>query len=259
MAVTFSPEYAVASGQPMTHARILYAATPGTVSATSAADGFPAASAAAVDTASWWMPSAAPATWTLTPAAPATIDAVGIAAHTLAGVPVLVEAMVGGVWQAVASITPADAGAILVLFAPVVATAIRVTLGAVARIGVIYAGQALAMPRMGYAGVGMIDLGRQATLTSYVSEGGQLLARFIQRAGLKGSYEWENVPEDWWRANGDAFALAARTAPFFIAARPDGYPTDCAYAWVDAPIVPTRQGTRNWLTVGFEAMGHADA
>ena len=259
MAVSYTAGYALATPYPMTHARILFAALTGTVTATGAADGFAATSAAAIDTASWWQPTAAPATWTITYASAQTVDAVGIAAHTLAGSTVQVQALVSGAWTTVATLEPADNGAILALFAPVTATAVLVTISAVARIGVIYTGQALAMPRMGYSSLGMADLNRQATLTSYISEGGQLLRRTIQRAGLTGAYEWRNIPEDWWRANGDAFALAARTEPFFIAARPDGYASDCVYAWTDAPIIPSRQGTKNWLTVGFEASAHADA
>ncbi|RAP36842.1 hypothetical protein BYZ73_22015, partial [Rhodovulum viride] len=97
-----------------------------------------------------------------------------------------------------------------------------------ARIGVIGTGRALAMPRRGYTDLGMIDLGRSATLTSHVSEGGQLMGRFLQRSGLSGSFSWQNLPEDWYRATFDPFARAARTEPFWIAARPEGYPTDCA-------------------------------
>ena len=258
MAVSYTAGYALATPYPMTHARILHTTLAGTVSASSQADGFPRGSAASPDTASWWMPTAAPGRWLLVFESAQTVDAIGIAAHTLAGSTVQVEAL-SGTWKTVATLEPADNGAILALFTPVVATAILVTISAIARIGVIYTGQALAMPRMGYSSLGMADLNRQATLTSYISEGGQLLRRTIQRAGLKGAYEWRNIPEDWWRANGDAFALAARTEPFFIAARPDGYASDCVYAWTDAPIIPSRQGTKNWLTVGFEASAHADA
>ncbi|BAQ71258.1 hypothetical protein NHU_04136 [Rhodovulum sulfidophilum] len=164
-------------------------------------------------------------------------------------------------WWAVSDdwLLPSDDSAILYLFDPVETDGIRVSVSEPARIGVVYTGKALEMPRMGYTDLGMIDLGRTAVLASYISEGGQLMGRFIQRAGLSGAFEWQNLPEDWYRQTFDPFARAARTEPFFIAARPEGYPTDCAYAWVDDPIMPARQGMRNFVSVGFTATGHADA
>ncbi|BAQ67202.1 hypothetical protein NHU_00030 [Rhodovulum sulfidophilum] len=164
-------------------------------------------------------------------------------------------------WWAVSDdwLLPSDDSAILYLFDPVETDGIRVSVSQPARIGVVYTGKALEMPRMGYTNLGSADLGRTAVLTSYISEGGQLMGRFIQRAGLSGAFEWQNLPEDWYRQTFDPFARAARTEPFFIAARPEGYPTDCVYAWVDDPIVPARQGMRNFVSVGFTATGHADA
>ncbi|MBL3608202.1 phage head spike fiber domain-containing protein [Rhodovulum sulfidophilum] len=171
------------------------------------------------------------------------------------------SAPVTSFWEAMSDAWtwPEDDGAILELFEPGEETGIGISVSKECRIGVVYTGKALEMPRMGYTNLGPTDLGRTAVLTSYISEGGQLMGRFIQRAGLSGAFEWQNLPEDWYRQTFDPFARAARTEPFFIAARPEGYPTDCAYAWVDDPIVPARQGMRNFVSVGFTATGHADA
>ncbi|PTW43891.1 phage head spike fiber domain-containing protein [Rhodovulum kholense] len=443
MAVTYTPGHAAASPYPMTHARILWDRLTGTVSATSAAEGFEAALAATVETNSWWQPVAAPASWQIEFASAQTVDAIGIGAHTLGSSgasarveylsgsalgnlllysqdfalwPTLTGAILGAAfapdgstdarwltedtstgahylqsgftavagrtytlsvymrpsasrrlrlalvgpayatpafgdvgadgqfystsgttavssipvgstgwfrvsisataqasgtanvrfalldaagnssytgtvgsirifgaqaewrtfaapyirslstsatsyWWAVSDdwLLPSDNSAILHLFAPVSTLGLRLSISKVARIGVIGTGLALAMPRRGYTDLGMIDLGRSATLTSHVSEGGQLMGRFLQRSGLSGSFAWQNLSEDWYRATFDPFARAARTEPFWIAARPEGYPTDCAYAWVDDVIAPSRQGRRNFVSVGFTATGHADA
>ncbi|WP_225029425.1 hypothetical protein [Xinfangfangia pollutisoli] len=258
MAVYYTPGYAQASDQPMTHARILWRNLAGTISASSAAEGRAAGRAGQVDTASWWQPQTAPAWWRIDYAAPQIVDAVGVAAHQLDGVTVRVEALVAGAWVQVAEGTPPDRSAILLLFPAVAAAALRLRIDRVAPIGVIYTGQALAMPRAGYAALGMLDLRRTTTLTSYVSEGGQLLKRYIQRGGLSGPCEWRNLPEDWYRASFDPFARAARTEPFFLASRPKTYAEDCVYGWVDASIVPQRQGMGNLVSVGFEvqAVGH---
>lgn len=260
MAVHMTDGYqadAVLQGQLLTCARILWDNLPGTISASSAADGRAAERAGQVDTASWWQPAVAPGWWQITYANAKVIDAVGIAAHQLAGVGVTVQAMVGGAWTDLVQIVPADRSALLLLFRAVTATAVRINIDAAALIGVIYTGRAMVMPVAGYTALGMVDLGREATLTSYVSEGGQLLKRYLQRSGLSRDVQWDNLSEDWYRASFDAFALRARTEPFFLASRPQGYPTDCAYCWVDAPIVPSRMGQKNFLSVSFTVKGHA--
>lgn len=250
---------AAAPGQSLTHARILWDNLPGTITASSEADGRAAERAGQIDTASWWEPTAAPGWWQITYAQPQEVDSVGIAAHELDGTTVTVEGYVSGSWVELIEVAPTDRAALLLMFGRVTVDAIRITISAARRIGVIYTGLALVMPRAGYAALGMVDLGREAELTSYISEGGQLLKRYIQRAGLSGECQWDNLPEDWYRRVFDSFAVRARTEPFFLASRPQGYPTDCAYCWVDAPIVPSRMGVRNFLSVGFTVKAHAHA
>lgn len=255
MAVIIAPGHV--PEQPLTHARVLWQALAGAVSATSAAGGYPAERAAAVDTASWWLPAAAPASWSIRYDTVQTVDAVGIAAHELAGAEVRIAALLAGVWQDLATLTPADNSAILVLLPRVETTSVRVSIDGVAPVGVIYTGRVLALPVPEYTALPMLDLCRQATLTSYVSEGGQLLARFVQRQGRAGTCAWRHLPEDWYRTAFDPFARAALTEPFFLAARPGGYPEDCVYGWVDAPIVPSRMGVKTFLSVSFEVQAHA--
>lgn len=249
--------HAVVFGQPLTHARILWDNLPGTISASSSADGRPAERAAQIDTASWWQPAAAPGWWQISYASPQMVDAVGIAAHELDGATVTVQGLIASAWTDLIEVTPEDRSALLLMFAPVEVEAIRISISAARLVGVIYTGKALAMPRAGYTALGMVDLGRQATLTAYVSEGGQLLKRFIQRAGLSAGAQWDNLPEDWYRQHFDPFAVRARTEPFFLASRPQGYPTDCAYCWVDDTITPSRMGVKNFLSVSFTVQAHA--
>lgn len=258
--IYFTNEYAsdaAAAGLPMTHARILWDNLPGTITASSEAEGRAAERAGQIDTASWWEPTSAPGWWQIDFGSAKPVDAVGIAAHELDGAAVLIEVKVGGSWVEAIEIEPSTRAAIMTLTREKNATAIRVTSDKVAKIGVIYAGKALAMPRAGYSSLGMVDLGRDATLTSYVSEGGQLLKRSIQRSGLSAECSWDHLPEDWYRQTFDPFALRARTEPFFLASRPSDYPRDCAYCWVDAPIVPSRMGIKNFLSAGFTVKAHA--
>jgi hypothetical protein len=249
---TYTSEY------PARHARILYADTPGVFAATSEADGFDAENAQLISTNSWWKPEANAQTLTNTFTTASVIDCIGIAAHTLAGATVELEYNFLGLWTTITEFVPADNSSIMVLFPAKQVTGVRVTASGTNRIGRFMAGQALAMPRPGYTTLGQIDLKREASIRTYISEGGQLLGKFVERRGLMASYQWQHIPEDWYRANFDAFTLSAQTLPFFIAARPEGYETDVAYAWTDEVIMPERMGMKNWLSVGFNARGHAD-
>lgn len=250
---------AAALDQPLTHARILWDNLPGTITASSEADGRAAERAGQIDTASWWEPTAAPGWWQITYAQPQEVDAVGIAAHELDGATVTVEGAVGSSWVELIEVTPTDRSALLLMFSAIEVEAVRITISAVRRIGVIYTGLVLVMPVDGYVNMGALDLGRTAVLTSYVSEGGQLLKRYIQRTGLSGSAAWQDLPEPWYRAEFDPFVLRAMTEPFFMAYRPRRGLRDCVYAWVDAPIVPARMGVQNLMTVSFDVQGYANA
>ncbi len=250
-------DHAVLFGQPLTHARILWDNLPGAISASSSAEGRAAERAGQIDTASWWQPAAAPGWWQITYPSPQVVDSVGIAAHQLDGVTVAVTGLVSGAWVDLIEVMPMDRSAILMLFRAIEVEAIRVTISAARMIGVIYAGAALAMPVDGYVKMGALDLGRTATLTSYVSEGGQLLKRYLQRTGLSGSVAWEQIREPWYREHFDPFVLRAMTEPFFMAFRPRRGLKDCVYAWVDDVISPARMGVQNFVSVSFDIQAHA--
>lgn len=255
MAVYYTTGYEAASSYSMTHARILWNKLSGTVSATSELTGYAATLADNINTATWWESSES-ASWQILYSGARTVDSVGIGAHNLSGKTVTIEALIDSVWTTVASHTPIDNSAILSLFAAVSCTGIKISVSAACRIGVVYTGVSLEMIRPGYASLGPLSLARSSVITSYISEGGQLLERFIERRGLTTSLTWNNIPENWYRVYFDPFAIGARTEPFFIALRPYGYADDCAYCWVNEDIIPQRSGTRNLLTVGFSVMGH---
>ena len=129
------------SATDMRHARILWdnQLADATFASADERDGFEAVNARATDTASWWWPEAG-ATLTMTLAAAAYIDCIGIAAHTIggAGATITAQVQVAGSWQTVyPAITPADDEAVMILFQEVLATAVRITLSASARVGVV--------------------------------------------------------------------------------------------------------------------------
>ncbi len=260
MSVIWNTAYATQS-LPMTHARILYLNRAGTVTASSEVEGFEAVRAAQPDTYSFWQPAVTPATWEVDFGSPFTVDAVAIGAHGLAGQTVAVETWTGSSWvsQVVATAID-DAGAVMLLFAPVVTQKVRLTVAGVpAPVGVIYVGQALVMAQKAFAGLGQINLKRRTEFKTNQSEGGQWVGRSIARVALGASYSWEHLTDAWYLANMEPFSLIAREAPFFLAARPQGYAAEVVYGWVAKDIQPERMGVRDLCSVALEITGHMRA
>lgn len=262
MAVSFTAGYQAATDRPLTCSRLLPAALPpGTVSATGSAPGYPATDAATPGTAAWWCPATGGDSWQILFDTSTMLDAVALLG-TYAGIALSLEVLVAGDWQEILALTPTDNEAVLHLFAPVAAEGLRITPAAPegadpAYLAVIACGQALVMRVPEYSGAPLLDLAKAVTPTSYVSDGGQFIARFVQRKGRTGTLSWEYLPEGWYREVALPFTGLAETLPFFVACRPDGYPTDCVYAWTSAAIVPKRMGVRDFLSVSFEVTGYA--
>lgn len=262
MAVSFTAGYQAATDRPLTCSRLLPAQLPaGTVSATGSAAGYPAEDAATPGTAAWWCPATAGDSWQILFDATTMIDTIALLG-VFAGITLSIEVLIEDDWQEILALTPTDNEAVLHLFAPVAADGLRVTPASPegtgpAYLAVVACGEALVMRVPEYSGAPLLDLAKAVTPTSYVSDGGQFIARFVQRKGRTGTLSWEYLPEAWYRAEVLPFTVLAETLPFFVACRPDGTPTDCVYAWTSAAIVPKRMGVRDFLSVSFEVTGYA--
>lgn len=261
MSVIWTAGYAAASPYPMTHARVLYTPASGTATASSEVEGFEAALALNPDTYSYWLPSVTIATWEVNFGSPKAVDAVGIAAHALAGGTVAVDVWTGTAWLTL--VTPfavTDNGPLLVLFAEVTTLKVRLRIdGPPQPVGVIYAGKALVMPSKAYVGLGQINLKRRTEFKINQTEGGNWAGRSIARVSLIAAYQWTHITDAFYLANVEPFSLSARQYPFFLAARPSGYPEETTYAWVAADIAPQRMGVLDFCSVGFEAIGYSRA
>lgn len=249
-----------AAGRPVTRARILWdnVLADAAFSSPSAREGFDAVNARATDTASWWWPEAG-ATLTMTLAAAAYIDCVAIASHTIgsAGATATVQALVAGAWQTVhPAIAPADDDVVMVLFPGVTATAVRITLSASARIGVVYAGPAMAMPQMVYASAPALALTFDTDYATNKSQTGQYLGRSVMASTRVFSATWTHLAEPWVRSDLLPFIKAARRDPFFVALRPWGYPEDVGYVWTSGDIVPQRMGVKNYMQAQVSGQAH---
>lgn len=193
------------------------------------------------------------------------LDYVGLAGHNFAGKTVVIEysqSEAADDWVEIYNDIPADNRAIMALLGYDVLVAVlrvRVTVdGADNELAVVYAGAALQMPREIYGGHRPINMARQTEYTGNMSDRGQWLGRNVMRQGLRTAYEWHFLRPDWIRDYFEPFAVSAVTTPFFIAWRPEGYPTEVAYGCTNEDISPVNIGQNFYMNVGFTVVGHAD-
>jgi hypothetical protein len=234
----------------------------GTVTASSAQDGFPAIAAQNELTYEFWRPASLPATWVVDAGNPATVDYVGIAAHTLGdtNTNITVEYSTdNSTWVEVDTHTPSDDSPIMFLFAPITARYWRlvVSAGGTPSIGVVYIGKVLEMQRACFAGLSPINFSRNTVIRPNRSENGVWLGRSIIREGSSMSVEYKHLEYQWYKANFDPFVEQARKYPFFFAWRPQSYPETIGYVWTSGDISPSTMGIKSLLQVGFEMQGLA--
>lgn len=106
------------------------------------------------------------------------------------------------------------------------------------RIGVVYLGGVLQMPRRLYSGISPILGPTEVELQSNVSAGGHLLGTAIVRRGARASFDFAWLPDTFvrgaaWRAFMAHFAAGK---PFFAAWRPTEMSADLYYMWRDGAI-----------------------
>jgi len=247
---------------PLSHSRIghqSYTRT-GTVTASSAAVDFPADAPLNELTYEFWRPTALPATWTLNAGSSVAVNYFGIAAHTLgsSGNTVSIQSSPDNTtWTTIDSITPTDNSPIMFLFVSVTAQYYRIEIsgGAIPSIGVIYIGTVLEMLRPCYGGLTPISLSRDSVIRPNRSEGGQWLGRSVIRSGSSMKVQYSILENNWVRTTFKDFIDDAVVYPFFFAWRPDNYPEDVGYVWVQDDIKPSNMGRNSLMQVTFDMSG----
>lgn len=257
----------VGNDRNLTHGRICYQRTAGTITASTAAAGFPAANAGTVRTDSGWRPTALPATWTTTYAAPEAISYIGIAKHYLGslGAVFSLEYDEGAGFVAFAGMSGVSVDndkPILFLCRARNVDAIRLTVtsaDAMPTISVISAGVADEMPRP-FVWTGQpITEGEQVAFEDTRSQTGNFVGRSIQSQGLQFSLTMQNASECWRQSTWQDFKRWANGegAAFFVAARPCHYVEEVAFAWMNdtARASRSRPNKRNSTEVTLNCQG----
>lgn len=249
---------------PLENPRIGASPVSGTVTASSEAAGFSAVFAANLKTTQWWRPTAVPATWDLTFAS-APISYFGIAAHDMATVGATLEVYRwdGSAWVLMLTHTPTDDGPIFGLLTRTTRDRLRFRFtGAIPTVGVISMGDVIEFPqRCRYTGSTSFEIASVPEFRDTVSEGGQVLDRFVTRRSVPAKMEIEHLSETW----SDAVLIPLRRYvedfPIFMADRPLSRPKSVVFGNVARPIQPDRAiaQQRVAMSVTIEVTGHVGA
>ena len=193
----------------------------------------------------------------------ANVDFIGIAAHNFKDETLLIStaATIGGALTDVESISPVDNKAIMIEFDTrnIQEIAITGTLIADSELGIIYAGEALRMPRNIYGGHSPIVLSDKTDYQSTTSETGQFLGRTITSEGGGSSFEWSLLDPYWMRNTFDLFIQSAKRYPFFIKWRPDLFSDEAAFGFSTGDIKPSNSGGGlDKMSVSFSMNSHED-
>lgn len=231
---------------------------PETISATSSRFRFPATNMANPATAFGWE-AADTATQTITIDNPsgATIDYLGIARHNLDQQGLTLEVRFNGVTvQAPSPVDPKQA--LLFLFAEATPTTIEIIIsGATSppKIAVIYAGQSVTLQRNIYVGHTPINYGRDRKMVNGVSQSGEYLGTVELNQTLSTSVELRHLTPDWYRDTLDPFIGQTPRRPCFWAWRPEKYPGEIGYCWIDGDPRPVNQLSNGMMSISWNFVG----
>jgi len=265
MAVILSADFSESQlGAKLNHACIGYKnlVPASTVTATSSDSTFPADAIKRETTWEKWRPTSLPATLTIDLGASNPLSYLGFGAHTFgtSGNSLLFERSENGTdWTTIATSSPAENSAIMLMFNEVSARYVRLTVsaGIIPTLGVVYAGTVLAMQYPIYSGHTPITLSRTTTVRPTESEKGQWLGRSIVRSGISTGYSWPRLKSDWYRESFDPFVRFARSKPFFIAWNPRDFPSETVFGWTGDDIAPSNSGPRDFMSVSINVSAYA--
>jgi hypothetical protein len=241
-------------------------ATTASITASSAASGYPASNLANPSTAALWRASSTAAQTLSTVISPAQqVDYLGIAAHNFgtARIAVSVETQegAGDPWvRVIEPFIPVNDNALIFRFDAQFAYGARIVLAAgniAAQAGVMYAGKLLVSRRRVYVGHTPMTLGPITEVVNGRSEVGHFLGRLVIGEYLSGAVSLSNLPPDWVRSDFVPFIRAAKETPFFFAWRPLKYPDETAFCALMNDPRPTNDRSNGMMKVDLEFEGVA--
>lgn len=228
------------------------------VSASSAASGFPATNLANPDTSSYWKGDGV-GEHTITGSLSVDdegqeCDYLGIASHNLGSgrIPTSFEAFIDDEWtEIVPQFLPKDDRAILLRYNKTALGSVRLRLregDEAPQIAVLHIGPLLVMQRRIYVGHAPITMSKNTDMFTAVSENGHYLGRIVRSEVLEGAAAWNNLTPRWVRRKLEPFVESLPEQTFFFGWRPQSYPDEVAYCWVNGNPKPVNARSNGMMS-----------
>jgi hypothetical protein len=233
--------------------------TPNNITATSSTLESPITSITNPATAFGWEASSN-ATQTITVTTNgAEVDYIGIASHNLNQIGLTLSVKYNGV-IVLAAQSIADTQAILFLRGLATPTTIEIIIAGATvapKISVLYIGKRLVLERGIYVGHTPITYGRDRVTVNGVSENGQYLGQIVVRQTNSTEVSLQNLTPTFYRTSLDPYFFASPRVPCFFAWKPDSYPAEVGYVWIEGDPRPTNQRSNGMMQVDFSFKGIA--
>jgi len=221
---------------------------------------FPASNMANPATAfGWEAEDTADQTITILNSTATEIDYVGIARHNLAQSGLEIRVRFDGVtvrdWASVS-----DTQALLLLFQTASPAQIDIDIKGItnaAKVAVVYVGKSLQLERNIYVGHTPMNYGRSRQKVNGVSQAGEYLGEIVLNETLETTVSIQNLTPLWYRESLDPFYAMNPRKPIFWAWRPNTYPDEVAYGWIEGSPVPINQRANGMMETSFNLRGIA--
>jgi hypothetical protein len=189
----------------------------------------------------------------------AIVDYLGIARHNLNQIGLQIRVRFDG--QTVIPFTSVtSAQAQLILFSEAAPNTVEIEIQGATDpviIGVIYLGISIRMERNIYVGHTPINYGRDRTSINGRSENGQYLGELVVNESLTTQVSLQNLTPQWYREVLDPFFALKPRVPCFWAWRPESYPDEVGYCWVEGDPRPTNQRANGMMQIDWTFRGLA--
>ena len=185
------------------------------------------------------------------------VDYIGIARHNLNQAGLTVEVKFNGVTVLTPRTVTAEQSQLLLFNVAAPAEIQIIIAGATdpARIAVLYIGKSIRLERNIYVGHTPITYGRSRKSINGLSENGQYLGQLVVRETLTTNVALQNLTPAWYRSTLDPFFAEKPRRPCFWAWRPEGYPDEVGYAWVEGDPMPVNQRSNGMMSVNWQFRG----
>ena len=206
----------------------------------------------------WEATSAATQTITINTAGQE-VDYIGIARHNLNQIGLTVSVKYNGI-TIVPATSISDVQALLFLQNIAIPDTVEIIISGATvapQIGVIYIGKSLRLERNIYVGHTPITYGRNRTSINGVSENGQYLGEIVVREMNMTQVSLQNLTPIWYRTMLDPFFKLSPRPPCFWAWRPETYPDEVGFAWVEGNPTMSNQKSNGMVSANWNFKGTA--